>query len=261
MRHATVLTVVLALLAGCGGLVATPDQSTVTPAPVPTDDAVFPAGVSETSVVPSVVATQHARVLATTNFTLESTRRVVGPNGTVLRTTTETRRATSERRRYAGQFRRTEGDTATPTKAVDYWVDESIIVVRSRQAGVSVDVSQWPRNDTGPVWDLTGRLRLEATLRAVDAEPRERTADGLLVVSTGVRDPTALWTPPDISAPTNVSARIHVRPDGVVTIHHVEYDAVLSGTRVHVTQVTRIDAIGRTTVTRPAWVTRVDEAR
>lgn len=263
MRPVTVLTLVLALLAGCGGFVASSDEPTVTPAPVPTDEAGLPVGVSETVVVPTEVTTRHEQALSTTNYTLVSTRRIVGPNGTVLRTTDETRRVASERRRYAGQFRRTEsnGTTMEPTKSVDYWVNESVILVRTQQGGGSVAVFQWPRNGSGPVWDLTGSHQLEATLRAVDAEPREMTDDGVVLAGTDTGDRTALWMPPALSNPTNVSVRMQVRRDGVVTTQHVEYDASLSDTRVHVRQVTRIAAIGNTTVLTPAWVDRVDSER
>lgn len=257
---ALVLAVLLAVpLAGCAGLVAddSPTEETVTPAPVPTETAALPPGVSAAGVSAEALASAHERRLRTTNYTLVSRQRIVGEDGT-LRTTNRTRAVSAGGETYAGRFDRTVIDFPLRTlpMTIEYWTNESVYASRQLLSG-SATVYGWSR-DGGHSEDVDESGVVARVLRAVDTSvvKRER---GVVVVGSDLRRPETLPHPPYLDGPHNVSLTATVDSDGVVTRWRLAYDARIENRTVRVVRETRITDIGTTTVDRPDWVSTARE--
>lgn len=244
----------LVVLAGCGafgGGGATVAES-VTPAPVPTDGEVYPAGVSSDGVVPSVLVETHEQRLAETNFTFASQRRIVGPNGTMV-VTNRTRRIANEEGSFAGRIdhRVFEFPLGRFSKPIEYWGNASVYASR-RILSERTEFYGWQRN-TEPPRRQTSLPLLERSLEATRLGVVDRPA-GVTIVGSELRWPDRLPNPPYLTDPRNVSLTVRVGEDGVVRRWRLAYDATLVNETVRVTREVRLTDLGETTVRRPTWV-------
>jgi len=254
MTRAMAAVVALALvLAGCSGFVQPDSPETVTPVAVPTDGAGYPPGVSDDAVVPSTLASAHARTLATTNYTLVTRQRVTDSNGTVLRRTNHTRYVAANKT-YAGQFRQNGTELNTFTTRIDYWTNGSIVAARYDNRANRRNQVTWPVRDDGPVSDLSERRTIRGIGEAVDLSVADRSDGSVALVGTRFTNPDRLRTPLFVSDPHNVSVRLRVNHDGTVSAFRLVFDAERSDQQVRVTQEMRLQNVGSTTVAQPEWV-------
>ena len=255
MTRAVAAIVTLALvLAGCSGFVQQDSPETVTPAAVPTDGVGYPPGVSDDAVVPSTLASVHARTLATTNYTLVTRQRVTDRNGTVLRRSNHTRYVAANKTTYAGRFRQNGTELNTFTTRIDYWTNGSIVAAQYDERVNRRSQVKWSVRDDGPVSDLSERRTIRGIGEAVDLSVADRSDGGVVLVGTRFRNPDRLNTPLFVSDPHNVSVRLRVNHDGTVSALRLAFDAERSDQEVRVTQEMRLRHIGSTTVRRPKWV-------
>ncbi len=255
MTRAVAAVVTLALvLAGCSGFVQQDSPETVTPAAVPTDGVGYPPGVSDEAVVPPVLASAHARTLATTNYTLVSRQRVTDSNGTVLRRSDHTRHVAANKTTYAGQFRQNGTELNTFTTRIDYWTNGSIVAARYDERSNRPQRVRWTVRDDGPVSDLSERRMIRGIGEAVDLSVADRSDGGVVLVGTRFTNPDRLSTPLFVSDPRNVSVRLRVSHDGTVSALRLAFDAERSDQQVRVTQALWLRNVGSTTVTQPKWV-------
>ncbi|MDS0222054.1 hypothetical protein NDI54_11915 [Haloarcula sp. S1AR25-5A] len=255
MTRAVAAVVALALvLAGCSGFVQQDSPETVTPAPVPTDGAGYPPGVSDDAVVPQALASAHARTLATTNYTLVTRQRVTDRNGTVLRRSNHTRSVAANSTRYAGHFHQNGTELNVFTTRIDYWTNGSIVAAQYDERANRPHRVTWTVRDDGPVSDLSERRTILGVGEAVDLSVARRTDGSVILAGTRLTNPDRLITPLFVSNPRNVSVRLRVRHDGTVTALRLAFDAERSERWVRVKQDIRVTKIGATTVDKPGWV-------
>ncbi|RLM44842.1 hypothetical protein DVK00_10335 [Haloarcula sp. Atlit-47R] len=250
---ATIVTLAL-VLAGCSGFVQSDSPETVTPVAVPTDGVGYPPGVSDNAVVPSTLASAHARTLATTNYTLITRQRVTDSNGTVLRRTNHTRYVAVNKTTYAGRFRQNGTELNTFTTRIDYWTNGSIVAARYDNRANRRNQVAWPVRDDGPVSDLSERRTIRGVAEAVALSVADRSDGGVALVGTRFTNPDRLRTPLFVSDPHNVSVRLRVNHDGTVSAFRLVFDAERSDQQVRVTQEMRLQHVGSTTVAQPEWV-------
>lgn len=256
MTRAVAVVVTLALvLAGCSGFVQQDSTGTVTPAAVPTDGAGYPPGVSEDAVVPSALASAHARTLATSNYTLVTRQRVTDRNGTVLRESNHSRNVAANGTVYAGHLRQSGTELNTYTSRIDYWTNGSIVAARYDERVNRPSRVRWTVRDDGPVSDLPERRTILGVGESVDLSVADRTDGGVVLVGTRFRNPDRLATPLFVGDPGNVSVRLRVSQDGIVEALRLSYHAERNGQRVRVLRDLRVTDVGSTTVVRPEWVT------
>ncbi|KAA9398851.1 hypothetical protein Har1130_11630 [Haloarcula sp. CBA1130] len=255
MVRAVAAVVTLALvLAGCSGIVQQDSPKTVTPATVPTDGVGYPPGVSDGAVVPSTLASAHARTLATTNYTLVTREWVTDRNGTVLRWSNHTRYVAANDTTYAGHFRQNGTELNAFTTRIDYWTNGSIVAARYGEQADRPRRVKWPIRDDGPVSDLSKRRTVLRIGDAIDLSVVDRNDGGVVLVGTRFTNPDRLRTPLFVSAPHNVSVRLRVRHDGTVSALRLAFDAERSDQQVRVTQTMRLRNLGSTAVRQPEWV-------
>lgn len=243
----------LVVLAGCG-TIAGSDRSiekTVTPAPLPTDGAEFPPGISNSGVAPDVVTDTHERRMSGTNYTFRSRQRVVGPNGTMW-VTNRTRRIDNEASAYTGRIDHnvTEFPLGRFSAPIEYWGNDSVYASR-RILTDRTSFYGWSRTDQT---DTFASLPLiERTLTATRVSVVSR-AGGVTLVGDSFSDPQKLPSPPYLENPRNGSLTVRVTDRGVVTRWRFAYDATLANETVRVTRRARLTDIGSTVVERPPWV-------
>ncbi|GGK69957.1 hypothetical protein [Haloarcula sebkhae] len=255
MTRAVAAIVTLALvLAGCSGFVQPDSPETVTPAAVPTDGVGYPPGVSDDAVVPSTLASAHARTLATTNYTLVTRQQVTDSNGTVLRRSNHTRYVAANKTTYAGRFRQNGTELNTFTTRIDYWTNGSIVAAQYDERANGRNRITWPVRDDGPVSDLSERRTIRSVGEAVTLSVADRSDGVVVLVGTRFTNPDRLNTPLFVSDPRNVSVRLRVSHDGTVSAFRLAFDAERSDRQVRVTQEMRLRHIGSTTVKQPEWV-------
>jgi hypothetical protein len=244
----------LVALAGCPAP-ADSDRGTVTPAPLPTTEPPYPAGVSDERVDAETLVDTHARTLATTNYTLLVERRVSIGNRTMSQFERSRRVAVGETR-YAGQYGRSVSTPVVPllTMTVEYWASGDGYAVRQRDEG-GTDYLGWS-SFGDPIRDVDRSRRLNRTLSTVPVGVADRTEEA--VVLTG-RQPGAVS---DLPAPTfvtdqrNATLTARVTHHGVITDLRYAYDARVDDESVRVTYQVSVTAVGSTTVPRPNWVDR-----
>ncbi|MFC6974169.1 hypothetical protein ACFQL1_04975 [Halomicroarcula sp. GCM10025709] len=258
MNRIGVSVAVLALvLAGCSGFGGQGAPERLTPAPIPTDDAQYPPGVSERAIEPGVLARSHEGSLRTSSYTLTTRQRIEGDDGEVLRRTNRSRLVAKNASSYRGYFLQntTEYPSAGLTTRVDYWTNGSVVATRYEERTGRRSLHMWPADSVDSVTDLTGRQRLEAVLEAVDVRIARHEPDGdVVLVGSDFVDRDRLIRPLFVSHPTNVSVQLRVRSDGTVVAKRIGYDATLSGRDIRIVRTTRLSNEGETTVDRPAWV-------
>ena len=255
MTQAVAAVVALALvLAGCSGFVQQDSPETVTPAAVPTDGVGYPPGVSDDAVVPSTLASAHARTLAKTSYTLVTRQWVTDQNGTVLRHSNHTRYVAADKTTYAGHFRQNGTELNVFTTRIDYWTNGSIVAAQYDERANRPNRVKWAVRDDGPVTDLSERRTIRGIGDAVDLSVADRTDGGVVLVGTRFTNPDRLSTPLFVSEPHNVSVRLRVSHAGTVMTLQLAFDAERSDQQVRVTQAMRLRNIGSTAVRQPEWV-------
>ena len=265
MSRYALLAALAVLLAGCSGIVGSETSETVTPAPVPTDEAQYPPGITADRVVAEALVDAHVRSLTTTNYTLTTRQTVRLEDGTVLRQTNQTKAVAPDAEAYRGHFAVQSNTFRTGQEAseISYWSNRSVIATRyTSLAQRAPEFRQWSVEGEAPVTDLTDERYLEGYLAGVEAEPTRRTADGgVVLVGTDVRDQSRIVVPIIVEEPRNVSLQLRVRYDGVVLAGRVTYDATHNGFPVTVDREMRITDVGSTTVERPPWVANASTRR
>jgi len=269
--------VVAALVAGCGALAGGESTATVTPAPVPTENTAFPPGVSPERVSSATLVSAHQRTLSTTNYTLRSHQRVVGPNGTVQEIN-RTRVVAAGGETFVGRFERTVvgSPLAREGLTLEYWSNGSAHA--TREAGHDAQPTYGWSRGADPSVDVDFSMVLARTFDAIDVRVVDRSADGVILTGSRLLHPdrlpnqAALSKPPKLdpeinpdsfrrvprqpylSQPRNVSLTSTVTDDGVVVRWRLAYDATVNDQSVRVVwQVAFID-VGTTAVVRPEWV-------
>jgi hypothetical protein len=261
-RVTLALVVALAAgLAGCGafdpGIGDGGSVETVTPVPVPTTAQPSPPGVTDGTVDPAAVADAHRRTLRATNYTV-STRVRIENGSAALSVFRQTRRVAAGGERYAGEYGRNTSNppVALSTRSVAYWTGGDGYASRHVEHGRVVYLG-W--STTGePITDVERARAARRVLSALSFTVAERGDDALVLTATGIRDRAALPRPRYVDGVHNVSARVRVGFDGVVSSSRLAYDARFADRRVRVSYETTVTDRGATTVERPAWV---DEAR
>jgi hypothetical protein len=240
-------------LVGCSGFVGPTDSTeAVTPAPVPSETAAYPPGISAASVSPEGVAAAHARRLQSRNYTLVSRQRVVGPNGT-MRTTERRREVAAGGDVYAGRFNRTVREFPHRTLAgrIDYWTNGSVYASRGLVDGTA-EYYGWSRDD--PDEDVDGSDVIARVFAATDPHVVSREDEAIVVASSRLVRPDRLPSPPYLTAPHNVSLTARVTDEGVVVRWRLAYDATVEDRPVRVVWTSGLTDVGATTVERPAWL-------
>ncbi|WP_436927042.1 DUF7537 family lipoprotein [Halosimplex amylolyticum] len=266
----SVAVVVLVLLAGCSAVTTSPQPETVTPAPVPTDDA-LPPGVGPGGVTdPAVLAGAHAAVLDGASYTLIANRTVRYPNGS-LRSALGVHLELSASRDYHASAAVRGPDAAVfigepPTRA-EYWANDETYLRRqvignrtvySRYATTDEYVGTWRfwlgtvALDIGPETDL--RRTVESFHTGVAERPTDRDDRRTHLVGTDVRAMDFVDDQSGVRSIENATLHAFVTDSGLVDAYQVEYTATLEdGTTVRVKRTVRFRAVGNTTVERPQW--------
>lgn len=252
LSHSVALAA-LVVLAGCAGFGGSDPsiEESVTAAPVPTDGAEFPPGISARGVVVEVVTETHERRLNETNYTFLSQQRVVGANGTMW-VTNRTEKVANDRGTYSGRIdhRVIEFPLGRFAAPIEYWGNESVYASR-RILSERTSFYGWSRIDESE--RFTSFPLIERTLAATRLSVVDR-PDGVALVGSSLRDPDRLPSPPYLRNPRNVSLTVRITDEGAITNWRLAYDATLVNETVRVTRAARLSDVGSTTVRRPDWV-------
>jgi hypothetical protein len=258
MSRTAVVAVALALLlAGCGQLGSLGSQPTETATAVELGErAGAQPGVGEADVDPDVLAGAHADALAATNYTVRVDQRTVGLDGRPLRNTRRYRTVARGGSSYQGLVRYNESvDALQEFGTIDYWRNESHVATRFDSPLRQVQVGIWQPTGSGPVSAPSNGPTLRTLLLATDPTVTQRFDDGTVELTGATEYPGAtLDTPPRLTDVRNVSGRFRVRADGVITAWRLAYDATFGWETVRVVRTGTVEAVGATTVSRPAWV-------
>ena len=250
-----VCLVALTVVAGCSGLVGDePEQSpALTPAPVPTTAEPFPPGVSDRGVSASALTNAHRNRLASTNYTVVVSQRVVDANGTIMRTTRRHRVAVGAEP-YYGRYNRTlfRFGTQRPVDSLSYWSGPDGFATRF--SGGSGEPALYWSADSNRSIDVDGSVELSRTAETLGLTVADRQNDAVMLVATGASDAGRLPGPSYVGDRHNVSATFVVGLDGLVSDWRIAYDARFDERPVRVVHTVRIVEVGSTTVSRPDWV-------
>jgi hypothetical protein len=255
-----VCLLVLAVLAGCGGLFGdTPARSpSLTPAPVPTTDQPFPPGVSEAGVSPAALATAHRNRLLSTNYTMVVRQRVVDANGTIMRSTRR-HRVSVGGQPYYGRHNLTlyRFGTRRPVDRLTYWSGADGFATRF-SGGSGEPVLYWSTDGNRSI-DVDGSAGLTDALETMSFAVADRREAEVVLVGSASGDSQRLPGPSYVGDRRNVSATLVVDIDGLVTDWRVAYDARFDERPVRVVHTVRVTDLGTTTVKRPDWVDAASE--
>jgi hypothetical protein len=264
VSRALVLAVVAVVaLAGCGSVSdgAGRGPPAVTPAAVPTDPAtptpvprVVP-GVTTAGVVdPVALANAHRDALLGESLT-RTTVSTIGADGRTLRRTTRRFSVAPYRVEFRYRYAQTVDDdypVRATAERLDLWSNGSGALVRVED-DADVRYRTLPADEVGTVVvGITGDERVSALAGAFAFAVRER-PDGVELVSTGLRDPSALDVPLLTGNVTNATLRMEVAASGLVRSYRLSYRVDLDGRPLRVVERMRVTAVGETTVDRPPW--------
>lgn len=272
-RWACLCVALLAVLAGCSGLQPAPAEPvSVTPAEVPqaestptTPTATAP-GRSTAAADYSAVAGAHRSLLGNASYTVHATQTIrypeAGRHGV---------RQLSGRFDAAGRFHAelTRSGTVygvTSPTLTRYYADGQQVLVqpgRNRSEGVRVTARDELEDPTA-VLPMDPRFASElrqvfATTRVVNLTQLARDGHPYQRVLVRVRGPVERSPPPPLVSTTvirNLTAAIVIDERGFVQRFSVRYDASIVGKPAIVTLSARYEAVGDTTVERPAWAER-----
>lgn len=250
-RPATVVCVlVLAVLAGCGGIVGEDTPEPVTPAPVPTTEAPVVDGVTQDAVNASQITANHERALENTSYTMRERIRARGTDGDTqffLNTTV-----------WKGDDGRFHLVRFEPTQTVSGRINETRIWWDGNRSFFEYAYGTGP--DTGFMIRQRAAVDVEQddTIGRVLAGMRvtrvSRLPDGGAEIAGPITTRSAVPTAGAIDDPRNASLRAQITPEGVVRGLAIGYDGTYQGNRTTVRYRLGFENVGTTTVDRPAWV-------
>jgi hypothetical protein len=257
--HAAAALCLLAVLAGCGGVL----DDRATPAPVELGNVSVPDGITADGVDASALAANHDAILGSTSYTVVVSE-VIRTNGTVLRNATRNRRVAPGADRYV--FRRVQRTNGFPTSslapALTYWYDGTTVAQRVG-TGTDARVDRFPTDPPGPLRDPTSHRGVARIFGAFELRPNRTLGDGpVRLTSVRLGDPQDAPTPSFVGPPRNATLTALVDGRGYVRSYRFAYDADASGISgtVRVVRRVRFRDLGATTVERPAWVDETDAA-
>jgi len=273
-RLALVLLVaVVVVTAGCSGFAfggGDRPVSTVTPAPVPSDDAgAYPVGLGPDGVTsPSLLGAAHADALNGTSYTLRMTRTVRYANGTLRSDLRIEVALDADRTHFANVSVRGHAAPVLlgrPPASASFWSDGDVYLRRLTRDNRTIYNEYEPPDSYAGTWRywvhtaaLNGRPSADVTQTVAPFQTRTdraATGDGTEYVVSGDRlrrgDIGAPW-----SARRNATLAARVTESGLVRAYRTEYTAMAGGERVRVTRTVRFDGVGNTTVGRPSWYDR-----
>ncbi|PSQ00426.1 hypothetical protein BRC94_05735 [Halobacteriales archaeon QS_5_70_17] len=261
---------VAAPIAGCNTAPADGEATapTVTPAPVPTDDAgravasgsdpgggsALPAVGGEGPVSAADIAGTHREALLATSFTRTVTETIRGPNGTVRRTERTVRVEPDPLTYYYARNQTVE--EGYPVRAFaprfELWSNESHAISRTvRDGSVSYRIDSASAYGEA-VTEITGNEALLALLGVFEFRV-ERAGGGYHLRSTALVDRERLPTPTLTENATNATMTAWVSERGIVRSYRVAYDVRRDGRRLRVIERAEVSAVGETSVERPPW--------
>lgn len=213
----------------------------------------YPPGVAPDGVYDvGLLTASHARRLNQTSYTLEWTATAYGPDGAVRTRLVHHVESNAPAGRLQARVNATGSDDDGEWAA---FRANGTTHVRGGD-----DLPDPPATANGNRtlrYDPARTPTVVAVLGAFDIDEvhRGRTGDRVryLLRSDRLTDPDALVDAPDARV-TNASLVVLLDGSAVVRHLEVEYDVHRNGTRIHHVRVLRVSLVGRTTVTRPAWV-------
>lgn len=268
-------TVLVILLAGCGGTGQTGGQSPdpVSPAPVPTDEPIptprprVAPGVTAAGIVdPLTLSEAHDRYLRNRSETVRLTRTNRYPNGTLRDRTVQVTKVAANRHRFhtiisvRGPHARFFG----PGGRGEFWSDgermlQRLVGQNTTSHSVTEPVDYEPQLSRPLVPSPGGGqvffLATLGTFRVTDRSELNGTPVVRLEMKR-ITQPNALAASESVSDPRNVSLTMLVDERGVLRRFVLTYTAEQGETTVHVRLTGEHRAIGSTTVDRPAWFDR-----
>lgn len=251
--------VLLAMLAGCGGLSTTDGgggETTLSPAPVPDDGPVALEGVMSDRIDAATLVENHEATLENTSYTAIETLRM-GPaeNATFERRTVMT---VAE----GGAPFRVDEEVDGPASRVSslstdvYWDGEHAYFRQPWGGGESVTYDR--RNNPSDTLEIEGRLT--DVLSTVSVSSVERGSGDATIVSGSLENATVLPQRDGLSEAHNVTMTMRIESNGIITRMAIGYDAedYYDG-RQRVRYTYRVTDIGSTEVEPPAWLEQFDD--
>ena len=250
MRQGLLAVVAVALLAGCGGLVGTSTETTVTPAPVPeppatesTGSAIAP-GVGGARIVDADrLARAHRAAIRERSYVWQEHQRA-SPVGTNESERVDTRLWVEHERRYRYEL----ATSWRPVNTSGYTEGETRYRRDVSRAGFTYSTAS-ATNATAR-YGHQPEVAISRYLAIGSATVAATTVDGKRYYRiTGSGD-----TLPVTGEISNYSVEALVAPSGVVRSLSVSYEDVIGSNRERIDYRYRYSAVGETTVQPPEWV-------
>ena len=256
-------------LAGCSGLVPSPDADparpsvTATPAPVPSDEypAVLPGAGTDDAAETDRLLAANREGLANRSVRIRQVFRVErAVSGDPVLVQRSTRRIEDETAAFlTGRFSRfdEDGETFDETST---WLRSDVAYQRVDSSSREPGVYRIEVPDDGFAWTTPryeGRLRY---LTSIDLRPvdRRRTDDGLRYVLQATPDRLPPGAADRVEGVRNATLRATFDGDGVLRSLRVTWRNDGRERSVRATYAVRFDRFGTATVPEPEWVERVE---
>lgn len=267
MNHRVlVISVIVILLAGCGGP-ATESTDTTTAAPL-----TYPDGLSDTGIQDATdLAETHKTGLQNTSFTKEHQVTIIADNGTVLVNETRTGSWEADRSVFLHQYNvetapwgirdapngtvSAYGDGSTVTRYQMYPDGtETTNVVRNVHAEPTPPSEYWVTENAADYQLLVARYQ------AVMPGTVSNESSVFLVESDSANQPSLQVESAEapVENISNVSYTTRITPSGVVQSYELQAEGDWRGTQVTVRETVSYTDVGSTTVEAPKWYTDGD---
>jgi hypothetical protein len=274
MRAGLLLLTLSVVLAGCSGWGGEGTTETVSPAPVPeaTAEATeVPPGISGRTVTNSdTLMLAHAAITGTRSHRLRSVWTARYMNGSLYASVHQRVRVSADRKRFFATFD-TEGPHASVlgfrnARFALYSDGEHLYqaVTKAGTTEYSVGSLHLGESFHVSVSRANPRWRLAVLIGALNPRlaepPSEGTNGSFRLVSSERAPPWEFALEVAGKTPRNVSFEMLVTEDGLVTSYRLAYSAFVEGGRIRVVRTVEYTDIGQTSVSRPSWITRLDES-
>lgn len=255
-------TLVVALLVVLGGVGGAPTFSTAaTDANESTETSDLPPGLAADGVTdPLALADAHHEALRDASYTVSTSYEFRRPNGTLVGHGTSTSAVAPGRASFHTVSTRTYRDAGETlglehVETATWGEDDRAVTARTRSNGSTEYRERALRPSMRPD---TGSEALYTAFSAVDttvATQAERNGTTLYkVVTTSEPAPESVY-----AGDATYSAVAFVDSDGVVRTFRQTYRTTYGDRPAIATRTVRVDAVGNTTVERPAWADRATE--